>query len=458
MSKKVLKPKVVGKRGKAIPLGDNFYYMQGPKHKNGGIPVGENPNTGIEVEGEEIMHITPKEVQVFSSVPFLNGKSPAEKILGGENSSKVFKQQEDFKDRNKINDDGTKKKAMGGLSRKKDYGSSKKPYPKVNSKDFAGGHRSYPIPTEADAKDALKLAGLHGRSDVKAKVYRKYPQLRKKYEKGGNTKREEIFSTGRRTQIEPIQSFPSIVAPVSTSGMYDLADTSNKQITPIDNRSRFAQALDSIGPNFATDAIGTGANIIGSIISHKTNKNMLNSLKYAPKPAARKAAKLKTKININPQLDKMRETVAAYERDIDSNTASSRVALQRKQRARLAGMLDTNELYGKKENMETELINRDKLNQQHVADRNIAEYNQWSRGRADFANTIADKKAENDISLINNLTGSVQDLLTRSDTRRKEDLDMRLLEITNPNAAKVLKGNDIESRRSKRKSKNQTKK
>ncbi|MCL0184585.1 hypothetical protein M2T59_30675, partial [Klebsiella pneumoniae] len=96
---------------------------------------------------------------------------------------KVFKAQEDFKDRNKINDDGTIK-AMGGLSRDKDYGSKKKPYPSVAKKDFAGGHRSYPIPTKADAIDALRLAGLHGRSDVKAKVYNKYPELRKKGSNG----------------------------------------------------------------------------------------------------------------------------------------------------------------------------------------------------------------------------------------------------------------------------------
>ena len=71
----------------------------------------------------------------------------------------------------------------GGLSRSKDYESSKKPYPKVKSSDFAGKHRSYPIPTKADARDALRLAGLHGRSDIKAKVYKKYPSL--KHANGG---------------------------------------------------------------------------------------------------------------------------------------------------------------------------------------------------------------------------------------------------------------------------------
>lgn len=459
MNKKILKPKVVGRRGKAIPLGDNFYYMQGPKHKDGGIPIGKNPKTGIEVEGEEVMHITPKEVQVFSSVPFLKGESPAQKVLGGENPTKVFQQQETFKDRNKINDDGTKKKAMGGLSRKNDYGSSKKPYPKVKSKDFAGSNRSYPIPTKADATDALRLAGLHGRSDVKAKVYRKYPELRKKAAAGTKQpvkkNREPIFSTGEQTQNQT-RDITSITIrslepqPIANTELdYSLAKTNTE--LPAKSKSKVARVLDTIGPNFVSDVVGTGTNIAGSIIGYKANKKMLNRLKYSAQPTPRKAVKLKTNININPQLAKMRETVAAYERDVDANTANSAVALQRKQRARLAGMLDANELYAKKENAETELINRDRLNQQSVSERNSAEYNQWVKGRADFANTIADKKSENKVSFINNITNSVQDLLTRGEARRKEDNDMALLEITNPAAAKVLKAKGFQSRRSKRK-------
>ena len=108
-------PNVV-RGGIAIPLKDktNYYYMAGRKHKNGGIDIGENPRTGLEVEDGEIMHVSKDEIKVFSSVPFLNGKSPAQKVLGGENPNTVFKQQETFKDRNGINDDGTKKKAKGG--------------------------------------------------------------------------------------------------------------------------------------------------------------------------------------------------------------------------------------------------------------------------------------------------------------------------------------------------------
>lgn len=173
------KPKVV-RGGRATHIKDNLYYMSGRKHEAGGIDIGKNPRTGLEVEDGEVVQTDSNGLKVFSAQPILNGNSPAKLVMGGANPTKVFNAQERFKEVNGINDDGTKKKRMGGLSRDKDYGSSKKPYPNVNKKDFAGGGRSYPIPTRADAVDALRLAGLHGRSDVKAKVYKKYPDLKKK--------------------------------------------------------------------------------------------------------------------------------------------------------------------------------------------------------------------------------------------------------------------------------------
>lgn len=94
--------------GNAIPLGNNFYYIKGRKHSAGGVDIGADPKTGLEVEGEEVMKVTPKEVRVYSSVPFLQGNSPAELVMGGANPDAVFNAQEEFKDRNRINDDGTK--------------------------------------------------------------------------------------------------------------------------------------------------------------------------------------------------------------------------------------------------------------------------------------------------------------------------------------------------------------
>lgn len=101
--------------GNAIPLGNNFYYIKGRKHSAGGVDIGADPKTGLEVEGEEVMKVTPKEVRVYSSVPFLQGNSPAELVMGGANPNAVFNAQEEFKDRNRINDDGSKYKNGGKI-------------------------------------------------------------------------------------------------------------------------------------------------------------------------------------------------------------------------------------------------------------------------------------------------------------------------------------------------------
>lgn len=170
--------------GDATKIGSNTYLLRGGSHED----VNETGQTGIginvggnevEAEGGEVAQKKNGALRIFSAQPILgNGMSPAQAILRGYNKDKVFSQQQAFKKRNGLKDDGSKQK-LGGLT-SKDRGSSKHPYPSVSSKDFAGGGRSYPIPTKADAVDALRLAGLHGRSDVRSKVYSKYPSLRPK--------------------------------------------------------------------------------------------------------------------------------------------------------------------------------------------------------------------------------------------------------------------------------------
>lgn len=113
VKRKVKVPNIV-RGGIAIPLGNNYYFMRGRKHINGGIDIGSNPRTGIEVEDGEIMKMEYGGAKIFSSVPFLNGKSPAQRVMQGENPNDVFKRQESFKDRNNINNDGTTKFRNGG--------------------------------------------------------------------------------------------------------------------------------------------------------------------------------------------------------------------------------------------------------------------------------------------------------------------------------------------------------
>ena len=692
--------------GIAQPLGNNFFYMNGRKHSQGGIDIGHSDKTGIEVEGGEVVETNGNELKVYSAQPILNGASPAQLVMGGANPNKVFKAQEDFKDRNRINDDGTKykeggkiyqapdeykrqiaesgsiiiggyptiagnrnykfikgltkasrigrtatnfinlgrqkiydlankidntwinqgikevyrttigkhgsnlprtidyinknninenKKAMGGLSRDKDYGSKKKPYPSVAKKDFAGGHRSYPIPTKADAVDALRLAGLHGRSDVKTKVYNKYPELRKKGNVGlvvsinGNVKNGLIHSpsstgglrdkfavggnrinrhgrtweydeqigayvpitnrTINRTSAYPInksargetivgsdytfrngrwsknnnantntnksnidngnrrpQYYAERRLPLFedgagiTSGLVragwshgnnkgistnntnipSLSETKSNGKTPRRGRSKSSQSTQSIPTktspitvynrnlpkveasipttlpvstnipakgttsfdgkgqgkfkNLTTaDWIGLGSNVAGSLASYFASRRAINKMRGPGQPTLISANKLKTKYNINPQLDRIREDKFEAYRDIDSNTASSRVSLARKQRVRNAAGQAANELYGNKENIETNLINQDRRNQQSVRQFNAQQYNQYIDRKAAFDNGIREAKVTNINNLFSGINAGIQDMISRYENRKALNNTIGAMRASAPN-------------------------
>jgi hypothetical protein len=692
--------------GIAQPLGNNFFYMNGRKHSQGGIDIGPSDKTGIEVEDGEVVETNGNELKVYSAQPILNGASPAQLVMGGANPNKVFKAQEDFKDRNRINDDGTKykeggkiyqapdeykrqiaesgsiiiggyptiagnrnykfikgltkasrigrtatnfinlgrqkiydlankidntwinqgikevyrttigkhgsnlprtidyinknninenKKAMGGLSRDKDYGSKKKPYPSVAKKDFAGGHRSYPIPTKADAVDALRLAGLHGRSDVKAKVYNKYPELRKKGNVGlvvsinGNVKNGLIHSpsstgglrdkfavggnrinrhgrtweydeqigayvpitnrTINRTSAYPInksargetivgsdytfrngrwsknnnvntntnkpnidngnrrpQYYAERRLPLFedgagiTSGLVragwshgnnkgvsmnninipSLSETKSNGRTPRGGRSKSSQSTQSISTKTpptavynrnlpkveasipttlpvststlakgttssdgkgqgkfknitAADWIGLGSNVAGSLASYFASKRAINKMRGPGQPTLISANKLKTKYNINPQLDRIREDKFEAYRDIDSNTASSRVSLARKQRVRNAAGQAANELYGNKENIETNLINQDRRNQQSVRQFNAQQYNQYIDRKTAFDNGIKEAKVTNINNLFSGINAGIQDMISRYENRKALNNTIGAMRASAPN-------------------------
>ena len=698
--------------GIAHPLGNNFFYMNGRKHSQGGIDIGPSDKTGIEVEDGEVVETNGNELKVYSAQPIINGVSPAKLIMGGANPNKVFKAQEDFKDRNRINDDGTKykeggkiyqapdeykrqiaesgsiiiggyptiagnrnykfikgltkasrigrtatnfinlgrqkiydlankidntwinqgikevyrttigkhgsnlprtvdyitnklninednKKAMGGLSRDKDYGSKKKPYPSVAKKDFAGGHRSYPIPTKADAVDALRLAGLHGRSDIKAKVYNKYPELRKKGNTGlivsisGNVKNGLIHSpsstgglrdkfavggnrinrhgrtweydekigayvpitnrTINRTSAYPInksargetivgsnytfrngrwsknnttnnnvntntnksnidnenrrpQYYAKRRLPLFedgagiTSGLVragwshgnnrgistnntnipNLPTTKSKGNTPRRGRNKSSQSVQSSSTktpptavynrnlpkveasipttlpvstnipaqeipssdgkgqgrfkNLTTaDWIGLGSNVAGSLASYLASKRAINKMRGPGQPTLISANKLKTKYNINPQLDRIREDKFEAYRDIDSNTASSRVSLARKQRVRNAAGQAVNELYGNKENIETNLINQDRRNQQSVRQFNAQQYNQYIDRKTAFDNGIREAKVTNINNLFSGINAGIQDMISRYENRKALNNTIGAMRASAPN-------------------------
>lgn len=197
------------------------------------------------------------------------------------------------------------------------------------------------------------------------------------------------------------------------------------------------KALDD-GTKF--DIIGIGANSLASVAGFINNATMLNGLQEPIAPAPAYAAKLKTNINVAPQLNTVDAGVNRMISDTNDNTASSNVAASRNIAARLTGMANKNQIYGNKENAETELINKDKLNQQEVHNANALQYNQYLNNLVAFRNNVADKRSENINGLINGLNSGVQDFLTKREQRTNFRNTIKASLVSNPDAA-LLMGN-----------------
>lgn len=598
MKKYILKPKVV-RGGTAIPLGNNFYYMQGRKHEQGGIDLGADDKNGLEVEGGEVVHTSKNSIKVFSAVPMLNGKSPAEKIINGENANKVFKEQEEFKDRNNYNDDGSKKYQNGGKRRYiggntnearqkyfdtdkeftdsvkviakryninpnllasrmakegpidkainyynntngefdrrevhgRDWGlddtgnnlnegiiTLKEPYlnyydeeffnekdRKVNSvysPDWNFGisataaelkyrkdemKKRFPNLSDEQLDAAASAAfnrGIYGASKYikQGKDLNEYSPFINIKKMGGQTKKN-IFvelNVGGKKKLVPASSFTGerqkalmginedvdYINTPKYKGIIEEASITNPRLSPnnvykqltnaagttdtlklkkLNNipksaNSKFSQAAGHFNEFTIGDIIGGVTNTIGSITNYNSNKRALGKMKYSSAPLPIQARKLKTKFNINPQLDKIREYLKATNRDIDANTASSRVALARKGIARTNALLQANNLYATKENAETQLLNQDNMNQQNIAARNVEMYNRWREGKSNFDNMLLEKRAENTSDLIRGLTTTVQDIIGGVEQRRNINNTLSTMAAANPNiTAEILR-------------------
>lgn len=186
--------------------------------------------------------------------------------------------------------------------------------------------------------------------------------------------------------------------------------------------------------NFTTaDWIGLGSNVAGSLASYFASKRAINKMRGPGQPTLISANKLKTKYNINPQLDRIREDKFEAYRDIDSNTASSRVSLARKQRVRNAAGQAVNELYGNKENIETNLINQDRRNQQSVRQFNAQQYNQYIDRKTAFDNGIREAKVTNINNLFSGINAGIQDMISRYENRKALNNTIGAMRASAPN-------------------------
>lgn len=181
------------------------------------------------------------------------------------------------------------------------------------------------------------------------------------------------------------------------------------------------------------DWIGLGSNVAGSLASYFASRRAINKMRGPGQPTLISANKLKTKYNINPQLDRIREDKFEAYRDIDSNTASSRVSLARKQRVRNAAGQAVNELYGNKENIETNLINQDRRNQQSVRQFNAQQYNQYIDRKTAFDNGIREAKVTNINNLFSGINAGIQDMISRYENRKALNNTIGAMRASAPN-------------------------
>lgn len=648
--------------GIAQPLGNNFFYMNGRKHSQGGIDIGPSDKTGIEVEDGEVVETNDNELKVYSAQPIINGVSPAKLVMGGANPNKVFKAQEDFKDRNGINDDGTKAKfgkekhvaksdntrvtpimesprnsgikqgdfiyypetyriannTLEKVPARKEVNMT--PLEQINPEfDILLGGAGVLRGVDKATKVAMALVGKQGLEvidvkDVNSEVLKgisntrnhfgKYTKgysrksrklggknmivsisgnvknglihspsstggLRDKFAVGGkrinrhgrtweydeqngyyvpitnrtinktsaypinksargetivgsdytfrngrwsknsitnnnvntNTNKSNIDNGNRRPQYYAERRLPLFEDSAGiTSGLVragwshgnnkgvsmnntnipSLSATKSSGKTPRGGRSKSSQSTQSVPTKTppiavynrnlpkveanipttlpvststpakgttssdgkgqgkfknitAADWIGLGSNMAGSLASYFASRRTINKMRGPGQPTLISASKLKTKYNINPQLDRIREDKFEAYRDIDSNTASSRVSLARKQRVRNAAGQAANELYGNKENIETNLINQDRRNQQSVRQFNAQQYNQYIDRKAAFDNGIREAKVTNINNLFSGINAGIQDMISRYENRKALNNTIGAMRASAPN-------------------------
>ena len=373
-----IKPNVV-RGGKATNIGGNLYYMNGRKHFQGGIDIGKNPKTGLEVEDGEIVEIRPDSLRVFSAQPIINGNSPAKLVMGGANPDKVFQAQETFKDVNGINDDGSKKR-MGGKV-------------KIRRR----------INTEIDEE-----LGLVPNKNRKAA--------------GG-------FVTVNGNVIDKLVG--DVPFPSPTGGR-------KKAALSTDKRDKDYVVMNGKLHQVTNDIIGLGANLAGTIASGINTRKALNKMEAPPQPNPVIASNLKTDFNISPQLGEIEENARRMVTDINANTSSSRTRLQRLQRTRNQAQTSKNSLRGQKENIETQLINQDRLNKQGVRATNVAAMNDWQNRSAAFRNSIREQKASSLNNVFSGINAGLQDMLSRIENLRNYNNTLGIYDATHPNVDRRL--------------------
>lgn len=300
---------------------------------------------------------------------------------------------------------------------------------KIESKPKAETTRStrveQPVQTTTTTKQTKVTAPRRGSGKSKPKTVVKPAEPTKPAPKFAdlNSMIQGINTKGAQmpTKIEP----RTIEGASTNKGVLDVIKSPRKRLALFDKLN-------------ANDIIGLAGNIGGSVASAITSRKALNDMEAPSEPMYEVPTDMKTHFNIRPQISEINENTRRSMDDVTANTSSSRVALQRKQRLRNAGQYAKNNLYGQKENIETQLINQDRLNRQRVGSRNTAAYNDWRNRTTQFRNAIREQKASSLNNMFSGINAGLQDMLSRIENRRNYNNTLGIYDATHPNTDKRL--------------------
>lgn len=383
--RKLREQPVITDGGDAVKVGNGTFLLRGSSHED----INESGNTGIgisvgnkeiEAEGGEIAQIKKNQLRIFSGAPILNGISPVEAILSGANKDEVFAAQERFKRIAGLNDDGT-------------------------------FNNSSPVKVMHYGRPKHRVGGMY------------------------NFTRRRLFNTSPFSSYDdpPIGFRPgSIFDPSQSVNMDDVVVTAPKKVVKAQPQpvTTPPQTIDTTGNKSGMairtgDWIGLGGDILGSIATGIINSKGANSIHLPERPGFLQAAKLKTTYNVAPQEEEVNRVRNRSFEDIDAGTASSVAALNRRNLLNTKATDDINKLYAQKENVETELINKDALNQQEVAAQNLKIQSDWANKVADIQNAKDNAKTQSKVMSLQGLGRAVSNFVGQASQRYEDIQGMR---------------------------------
>lgn len=348
---------IITEGGDAKRIGHQTFLLRGRKHRNGGIVLGKGRNA-IEAEGGEVVKIDGNTMKILSTVPMANGESPANRVLKGENANKVFESQEQFKDRNNLNNNSDYGKL--GLSKRN-----------IKARDVASNN---------DARSSIGSSNTN--------VYNNNSSINQI----NNKDQMKKYKLGRKSSL-------------------------------IRHKAALGDYL-----NLAGDAF----NMISPLLGGSRTKRAINRMVAPTQPTQLQAVPLRTTYNIQPQLTDVYNAEQQSIAETNRNTASSVAAQARGTRLRQLGLNQRNQLRGQQQNIETQLINQNRLNRQQVTNQNIAATNDWRDRVSQFVNDQIVSKANVDNQIIENVSAGIRDLQLRGDKNQQERNALTAIMASNP--------------------------